>query len=104
DLGQPAEKRIKQACGKSGRVSIYTYQRGSASVWYEGIKDKLERFNHLNVTHLSVSDEKALERMVDRSMQLNCLIEDQNILLSNASENVSIELKPLKVSLAKGAW
>ncbi|MBC7658887.1 MAG: YaeQ family protein [Chitinophagaceae bacterium] len=104
DLGQPAEKRIRQACGKSDRVSIYTYQKGSAMVWYEGIKDKLERFDHLNVTHLSVSDEHALTRMIDRSMQFTCVIEDQHVLLSNEQENITIELKSLKTALAKNAW
>ena len=28
DLGQPDEKRIKKACGRSDRVIIYTYQEG----------------------------------------------------------------------------
>ena len=30
DLGQPDEKRIKKACGRSEQVIIYTYQEGTA--------------------------------------------------------------------------
>src|SRR5437660_268976 len=36
ELGQPVEKRIRQSCSKAGRVSIYTYQRGGAMLWYDG--------------------------------------------------------------------
>src|SRR6478735_4289542 len=34
ELGQPLEKRIRQACGKASHVSIYTYQRGATQNWY----------------------------------------------------------------------
>jgi uncharacterized protein YaeQ len=57
ELGQPLDKRIRQACGKSGQVSIYTYQRGSAENWFEGIKDSLQRFRHLRVVHLHAKDD-----------------------------------------------
>lgn len=96
ELGQPHEKRIRQACGKSSSVSIYTYQRGAAQNWFEGMKDSLERFKHLRVIHLTGTDDSACERLVDRSMQLSCLIDDQQILLSSDKDSVTIEMTVLK--------
>jgi uncharacterized protein YaeQ len=96
ELGQPLEKRIRQACGKAAHVSIYTYQRGAPQNWYEGMKEPLERFKHLRVIHLSSSDDSAYDRLVDRSMKLSCLIDDQQVLLSSDKENLSIGLKMVK--------
>ncbi len=96
ELGQPVEKRLRQSCGKARRVSVYTYQKGASKVWYEGMKDKMERFEHLEVTHLGVSDESGLAAMIDRSMKLHCLIEDGQVLLTDDAENsVAIELTAL---------
>jgi len=96
ELGQPIDKRIRQACGKSQHVSIYSYQRGSINIWYEGIKASLERFKHLRVFQFVLADESQVERLMDRSMTLNCLIEDQYLMFSNDTESLSIEVKPLK--------
>ena len=43
----------------------------------------------------------ARHRLVDRSMQLTCVIEDQQILLTNETGNLTIELKTLKKVLLK---
>lgn len=96
ELGQPTDKRIRQACGKSEHVSIYSYQRGSINVWYEGIKTSLERFKHLRVFQFVVADESQVARLMERSMTLNCLIEDQQLMFSNDVDSLSIEVKALK--------
>lgn len=96
ELGQPHEKRIRQACGKAGRVSIYTYQRGADNVWFQGIKSSLDRFRQLKITHLVVANESIINSLVDRTMTLSAFIEDQNLLLSNQSDHLTIELKALK--------
>ncbi len=96
ELGQPTEKRIRQSCGKSALVSIYTYQKRAAQVWFEGIKSSLGRFDNLNVIQLELADEKVVERIIDRSMDLTCLIEDEHLLLNSPTENLSISLEILK--------
>lgn len=96
ELGQPLDKRIRQSCGKSALVSIYTYQRGSAQNWFEGIKDSVDRFKHLRVIHLTCTDEAAIDRLVDRSMKLTCMIDEQQIMLTNDKDSLTVELKVLK--------
>lgn len=92
DLGQPAEKRIRQACGKANKVSIYTYQKGAALPWYEEVKGRLERFAHLRVTHLIIQDESIVGKLLDRTMQLNCTIDDDQLMLADSTHNLVVSL------------
>jgi uncharacterized protein YaeQ len=96
DLGQPAEKRIRQACGKSDKVSIYTYQKGAAIPWFEDVKSRIERFEHLRVVHLVVVDESLVERLLERTMRLNCTIEDDQVMLADDTTNMVVDIKVAK--------
>ena len=96
DLGQPDEKRIRQACAKAQRVSIYTYQKNAALPWYEGIQNKIQRFDNLEIIHLATLDKASIETMVDRSMKLSCTIQDDQIWLDNGKSNLRVEYKALK--------
>ena len=95
ELGQPDEKRIRKACGRSKQVIIYTYHNGKSKVWWEQQKSKLARFDNLNVFHLNAD---GIESMVKRSMQLQCNIQDGEIYLSDDDLNLTITLEKLTVS------
>lgn len=96
DLGQPAEKGIRQACGKSEQVSIYTYQKGAAIPWYEDVKGRLERFDHLRIVHLVVQDQSMVERIITRTMDLICTIDDEQVILSNGIDTVIVDMTVAK--------
>jgi len=100
DLGQPNEKRIRQSCSKANRVSIYTYQKRAAGPWFADIKDSLERFKHLSVTHLAIQDEAAVSALVDRTMELHCTIEDNHILLVGNGQSLTIDMDVAKAAFA----
>lgn len=105
DLGQPLEKRIRQSASKADRVSIYSYQKSTAKMWYDSVKDTVERFKSLSVTHLVLSDEKVVERIIDKTMKLNCVIEDEQLMLTSDKENLTIELQRLKnADFGKASW
>lgn len=91
DLGQPAEKRIRQACGKANKVSIYTYQKGAALPWFQEVAPSLTRFRHLRVVHLVARDEAVLESLVDRTMDLSCTFEDEQAMLTDGKQSAVIE-------------
>ena len=42
DVGQPDEKRIMKACGRSNQVVIYSYSSMS-NIWWNQINSKVER-------------------------------------------------------------
>lgn len=91
ELGQPDEKRIRQACGKSKNVFIYTYNQRSATIWWSQLKTKLERFKNLSVINLSVASADELESMIDRTIELQCTIQDNQVWLSNNLLTMQVE-------------
>ncbi len=90
DLGQPDEKRIRKACGRSKQVIIYTYHEGKASVWWQQQRDKLARFKNLSVFHI---DADGVEAMVKRTMSLQCSIQDGEMYLSDDDLNVVVRVE-----------
>lgn len=94
DLGQPDEKRIKKACGRSQKVIIYTYQEGIASAWWKHIKKVTKRFKNLSVVNLNMDGN--IEELVKRSMILQCNISDGELTLIDDKNSVSITEKRFK--------
>ena len=95
ELGEPDEKRLRKACGRSRRVILYTYKDRSAAVWWAQAGPKLERFNNLSVVHLA-ADHAALEQLADRNMELQCTVQDGNIWLSSDRADTEIQARIMK--------
>ncbi len=85
DLGQPDEKRIRKACGRAEEVVIYTYVRKAAEAWQRQNSTKFSRFGNLEVYHLQSDGDP--ERLVQRSMRLQALIQEGELLLSDENDN-----------------
>jgi uncharacterized protein YaeQ len=85
DLGQPDEKRVRKACGRAEEVLIYTYVRKAADAWWRQNGAKLSRFRNLDVRHLEVDGDATA--MVKRSMALQAVIQDGELLLSDDAEH-----------------
>ncbi len=88
DLGQPDEKRIRKACGRSERVIIYTYQKGSALAWWRQMENTLKRFKNLSVIFLDIDGN--VEEMAERTVSLQCNISDKELTLINNEHAVLI--------------
>ena len=71
DLGQPDEKKIRQACGKAKNVYIYSYQLAATKVWWKGLSHKTRSRPGLQMRQLIVSGETPLGALVSRSMQIS---------------------------------
>lgn len=90
DLGQPDEKRIRKACGRAKEVFIYTYNYRSALTWWEQVRNKLSRFDNLSVIVIPDQALQAMGTLAKRTMQLQYMIQDGEILLSNGEQSVTI--------------
>jgi uncharacterized protein YaeQ len=90
DVGLPDEKRIRRACGRSGRVVVYSYGRG-AGLWWKQSGDKLARSENLSVIELPQGATQALAKLADRNMKLNCTIQDGQVWLADQDETVQVE-------------
>jgi len=88
DLGQPDERRIKKACGRSKKVIIYTYQEGSASAWWNQMKKTLHRFKNLSIVNLKIDGD--VEALVQRAIKLQCNMMDGELTLIDDKKSVII--------------
>lgn len=89
DLGQPDEKRIKKACGRSKQVIIYTYQEGMAANWWKNLETSLTRFTNLKVVFLQTEGD--LEALSKRAMNLQANILDGELTLMEDDTSVIIK-------------
>jgi len=96
ELGLPDERRIRKACSLAKQVTIYTYTQRSFDVWWSQIESKLKRFNNLALANISDDELDSLAALAQRSMQLQCTIQDGDIWLSDSDKSVHVVLRNLK--------
>jgi uncharacterized protein YaeQ len=92
ELGLPDEKRIKQAAGKSRKVSIYTYHKNKALEWMPKILTKFCDNDKVNIYNLEKIDDEELDSLVEKSMSLTCTIEDNTLYIGNDNKRIGISL------------
>lgn len=95
DVGQPDEKRIRKACGRSGQVFVYSYGAQAPRVWWGQVGSSLEKVRNLTVLRLP-PETRELAKLADRNMRLTCTIQERQIWLSNEHASVTIEPESLK--------
>lgn len=91
DVGQPDEKRILRACGRSKRVTLYSYGGNGAKIWWNGLSSRVTRLKNLTVFHLVEDSSHALAGMVQRTMELNCVIQDGDFWLSDPQGSIKVD-------------
>jgi uncharacterized protein YaeQ len=88
DVGQPDERRLRKACGQSRQVKVYCYGERSSQLWWQQNEAALSRLANLSVIGLTVPD---IDRLVERTMKLQCTVEGGDAWLS--SESTQCEAK-----------
>ena len=96
DVGLPDEKLVRRACGQATRVFIYTYGGRGADMWWTQNSDKLERNANLAIVNIPLEVSRALAKLAQRNMQLQCTIQEGMIWFNQGEETVAIELSKVK--------
>jgi uncharacterized protein YaeQ len=90
DVGLPDERRVRKACNRAARVCLYLYGGRAAELWWQRNADKLQRFANLHVMELPEEQSRELATLAQRSMQLQCTIQDGEIWLSCGDRTLSV--------------
>jgi uncharacterized protein YaeQ len=99
DVGLPDEKRIRKASGRAGRVHVYSYGAPhAAALWWDQVSSKIEKARNVSVVRLPPESTRALAALVDRTMRLNCTVQDGLIWLADDSGSVEIHPEALKTT------
>jgi len=96
DVGMPDEKLIRKACGRAKQVIVYAYGGRTAEMWFAQNSKLFERLNNLAVINLPQESTRAIAKLAQRNMQLQCTIQDGQVWLSDGNESASVERIVLK--------
>ncbi|THJ16239.1 MAG: YaeQ family protein [Nitrospira sp. CG24B] len=96
EIGQPDEKTLRRACGRSKQVIVYAYGARSAEVWWANQNPALGRLKNLAVTLLPIESVRALAEMARPTMQLQWTIQDGHIWIASGAQTLHLELQRLK--------
>jgi len=94
DVGLPDEKLLRQACGRAREVVVYAYGRG-VDLWWGRVRDPLERTRNLRVSSVPLATSLDLAKLVQRSMQVQCTIQEGHVWLGNRDATVEVVLAAL---------
>lgn len=90
EVGQPEERRILKACGRADQVVIYCYGGHASEVWWNGIRNKLERTRNLRVISLPPAATQDLGRLAARTMDLHFNMQDGEVFVTTEDGNVAV--------------
>jgi uncharacterized protein YaeQ len=90
ELGQPDEKRIRKASGRSQQVLTYCYSGNSAAIWWKQNSAALANIKNLAVLNIPAENSKALAQLAQRNMQLQATIQDGDFWIADADSNVEV--------------
>ncbi len=101
DVGIPDERLIRKACGRASQVIVYSYGGRVAEMWFAQNKSQFERQKNLTVINLPEGSTATLAGLTQRTMNLQCTIQDGQVWLSDGEQSVQVEREVLK-SLTTG--
>jgi Uncharacterized protein conserved in bacteria len=95
DVGTPDERLIRKACGRADQVIVYCYGGRTAEMWFEQNKSLFQRQKNLQIINLPLESTAALAGLTQRTMNLQCTIQDGQVWLSNGEASVQVERETL---------
>lgn len=94
-VGQLDERWLRKAAGRAERVVVISYGDRVADVWWEQNRARLEKLSNLAVYRLSSADMQALAGLVSRTMNLQCTIQEGEVLITGEGEPVRVMPVPV---------
>jgi uncharacterized protein YaeQ len=96
DVGLPAERDIRKACGRAREVVVLAYGARRVEQWWSDNSAALSRLANLKVFTLTAVETEALQALAARSMTLTCTVQDGHVWL--AAERATVEVAPARRS------
>ena len=95
EIGNPDEKVLVKALGKSKKVIVYTYAKNPA-LWWDPIKARLSKEARLAVIAVEQASSEALSLLCARDMDLQCTVQDGAVTFrSNEGDAVEVMFRSL---------
>jgi len=95
ELGQLDEKRLKKAGNQAQQVKLYTYG-SSVETWWSQNENSLSKYPSLTIEQFNTVTTDALIKLLSRSMEFQCSIQDGQLWLTSGDKTLLIETLKLK--------
>jgi len=95
----PDETRLRKACNQSRHVVVLAYGGHAVDVWWSKIASTLTRHDNLSVLAIDHADMQQLAALCERSMRLQCLIQDGELQL--IAGDLALPIRP---AIRKGEY
>lgn len=92
EVGLPDPKRVRKAAVRGRRVIVYTYGGRSAGVWWDVSRAKLDPIEDLAIVDVPTATSQGLTALVQRTMELNCTVQDGQIWIADEKTSVAVIL------------
>jgi uncharacterized protein YaeQ len=92
DVGQPDPARLRRACGRAERVTVYVYGGRAAEQWWQQHRQALAGLERLRVCAFPAASIQQLGAMAERSMEATCTIQEDRLWFD--SGGTTVELLP----------
>jgi len=89
EVGQPDDKRLLRASGRSDRVSVYSFS-ASTPIWWGGLATKITRASNIAVWQIDPAQSQALAELAQRGMQLQISVQDGTAYVGDGQRSVEI--------------
>lgn len=90
DVGLPDERRLKKACNRSEKVSLYTYAGRAVDLWWQQNQALLSRQENLRIIDLPEEELTPLVELAERNMQWQVTISEGQVFINSGEVNLSI--------------
>jgi uncharacterized protein YaeQ len=89
EVGQPDDKRLMKASGKSERVTVISFSH-STPIWWHSIANKITRARNLAIWQFPHEQAQALASLVKRSMQLQITVQDHAVWVGDGEQSIEV--------------
>lgn len=96
EVGLPDERVVRKACGRAREVHVLAYGGRAAALWWEAVRDRLERQDGLGVSEIPLEASRALAQLAGRTMRLQVTRQEGHIYVTDGTNTVPVELQVLK--------
>ncbi|MGN6315009.1 YaeQ family protein [Trinickia sp.] len=101
EVGQPDERRLAKASGRSDSVIVIAYGGRASQIWWDGLRGKVERLRNVEVWSLAEGVGETLARLAERTMRLQFTVQDGAAWFTSASSDpVELQWSVLKARSA----
>lgn len=97
DVGQPDEKWLRKASHRARELVLYVYGP-KAGLWWSQNRATLGRLGNLRVLQVPAEASAALALLAQRTMRLQCTVQDGQVWLGDGQETVALEPLELKAA------